>query len=63
MLMDDKAPLNILFSIIIHVAARDSTGEFERTFIKNTKKTTPEYRKTAKKTWKKLQNEFFRCSC
>lgn len=51
----DKRGLDILFSCVVHLLAREPSGEFENNFIENIKKTTTKYRKAAKE-WKKFQN-------
>lgn len=51
----DKRGLDILFSCVVHLLAREPSGEFEKNFIENIKNTTSKYRK-ATKEWKKFQN-------
>ena len=51
----DKRGLDILFSCVVHLLAREPSGKFENEFIENIKKTTFKYRKAAKE-WKKFQN-------
>lgn len=51
----DKRGLDILFSCVVHLLAREPSGEFEKNFIENIKNTTSKYRKAAKE-WKKFQN-------
>ena len=38
------APLEFIFSVVVHFLAMDLTGNFEKQFIKNIKETTPQYR-------------------
>lgn len=40
----DIAPLEVVFSIVVHFLAMDLSGNFEKQFIKNLKETTPQYR-------------------
>ena len=40
----DTAPLDVLFSVVVHFLAMDLSGNFEKQFIKNIKDTTPQYR-------------------
>ena len=37
-------PLDLLFSVVVHLLAQDLSGGFEKQFIKNVKDTTPQYR-------------------
>lgn len=52
----DKRGLDILFSCVVHLLAREPTGQFEKEFIENIKKTASKYRQSTLKRWKKLQN-------
>ena len=36
--------LDVVFAICVHLLASDTSGEFERQFIKNLKAATPQYR-------------------
>ena len=40
----NQQPLDVLFSVVLHLCAQDLSGEFEKQFIKNLKATTPQYR-------------------
>lgn len=40
----DRAPLDVLFSVVVHFLAMDLSGNFEKQFVKNIKETTPQYR-------------------
>lgn len=35
MQVGDQMPLSVLFSIVVHVLARETTGSFEKQFLKN----------------------------
>ena len=52
----DRSGLDILFSCVVHLLAREPSGEFEKEFIENIKKTTPKYRQAVSKKWKEFQN-------
>lgn len=41
---NNTAPLDVLFSVVVHLLAQDLSGGFEKQFIKNVKETTPQYR-------------------
>lgn len=41
----DQEPLSVLFSVVIHVLARETSGRFEEQFIENVRKSTVEYRR------------------
>lgn len=44
-LLKDNEPMSILFSVIVHVLARNRSSEFEEEFVENLKKSVETYRK------------------
>lgn len=45
LLLKDNEPMSILFSVIVHVLARNRSSEFEEEFVENLKKSVETYRK------------------
>ena len=41
---NDTGPLDVLFSIVVHMLAQNLDMRFEKQFINNLKETTPQYR-------------------
>ena len=41
---NDTAPLDVLFSVVVHLLAMNLDKRFEKQFIENIKATTPQYR-------------------
>ncbi len=40
----NQAPLSVLFSVVVHVLARESSGKFQEQFLENIRKIAPQYR-------------------
>lgn len=48
--------LDMLFSVVVHTLARDLSGKFQEEFIKNIRKTIPQYQNA----YKKLREEMMK---
>lgn len=46
--------LDVVFAICVHLLASDTSGEFERQFIKNLKAATPQYREIYRQMEQKM---------
>lgn len=54
----DQAPLSVLFSVVVHVLAREASGKFEEQFLENVRKIAPQYREQYRKAMLQKFPEF-----